>query len=32
LKQGAAMQEDLKRSMAFRNQMQKLMEQRQQQR
>ena len=32
LKQGAAMQEDLERSMAFRNQMQKLMEQRQQQR
>jgi len=32
LKQGAAMQEDLQRSMAFRNQMQKLMEQRQQQR
>ena len=32
LKQGEAMQEDLERSMAFRNQMQKLMEQRQQQR
>lgn len=32
LKRGAAMQEDLQRSMAFRNQMQKLMEQRQQQR
>lgn len=32
LKQGAAMQEDLQRSMAFKNQMQKLMEQRQQQR
>ncbi len=32
LKQGAAMQEDLHRSMAFKNQMQKLMEQQQQQR